>query len=141
MNMDNTLKQKDIAYLPSDKKIEVYKKKGAKIGDKVQIGLGTVLLGNLKRVEIGSGTIIGGYSKFVFEELKIGKNVKINNNADIRSTKIQIDDGTVFENYTYTFQTEIEGGGIGGSNLSLAIIGLIGLLGILGLILRRRHEE
>jgi acetyltransferase-like isoleucine patch superfamily enzyme len=87
------LNENKLINLSSIEKINYYKKAGAKIGKEVEIGLGSLILG--EKIEIGDYVKIGKNSRLEFTELKIKEKVTIGDNVDIRSENIQIDEKVI----------------------------------------------
>jgi acetyltransferase-like isoleucine patch superfamily enzyme len=71
-------------------KISSYRKNGAKIGNHVVIGKGTIIIA--KYLEIGDDTVIGNNSYVKADKFKIGRMVEIGNNVNIVTRKVKIGD-------------------------------------------------
>lgn len=79
-----------IGLLPSRLKVAYYRNRGAKIGDGVEIGLGSVLVG--EEIEIGDFTTIGFGTIIRGRSITIGQHVRIGSTTIIDTEKIVIDD-------------------------------------------------
>ena len=76
--MDLTLRESLIAFflaiLPSRLKVGIYRLKGAKIGKKVSIGFGSVVMAeNFSKISIGDFTTIQNFTIIICREVDIGK--------------------------------------------------------------------
>jgi acetyltransferase-like isoleucine patch superfamily enzyme len=76
--------------LPSDKKIELYKKNGAVIGRGVNIGSGTYIIAEY--LEIGNNTQIGDNCVIECNKIKLGSMDKIGSLASIRCRELIVGD-------------------------------------------------
>ncbi len=85
-----------IGLLPSFIKTMVYRLRGYKIGKKVKIGIGSVIIG--ENVIIGDGTKIGFVTPIIGRDIEIGRYVKIGSLSYINSSKIFIDDDARINN-------------------------------------------
>lgn len=79
-----------LGFFPSSIKKIVYKLKGYKIGKKVSIGFGSVIIGD--KVEIQNNTKIGFFTVIRAKKIKIGRFVKIGSLTFIDTERIEIDD-------------------------------------------------
>jgi len=77
-------------FLPSFLKIFVYRLRGARIGNRVSIGFGSVLVG--EEIEVGEGTSIGFLTVIRGKQIRIGRYVKIGSTSIIDTERIEIDD-------------------------------------------------
>ncbi len=78
-----------VAFLPSPIRIAIYKLNGSKIGKRVKIGFGTVILSN--KIEIGDNSVIGYFCRIKVNALSFGKYVSIGNFVKISVHKIRMD--------------------------------------------------
>ena len=78
-----------VAFIPSPVRIAFYRLAGAKIGKRVKIGFGTVILA--KKIEIGDNSSIGYFCKIKVNSLSLGKYVSIGNFVKISVHKIKMD--------------------------------------------------
>lgn len=78
--------------LPSRLKVWLYRRKGAKIGKGVSIGLGSIIIS--PDIEIGDETTIGPLTVINVRKLHLGKRVKIGSLNVIKTGKVSIDDDT-----------------------------------------------
>jgi acetyltransferase-like isoleucine patch superfamily enzyme len=78
-----------IALLPSPIRIFIYRLFGSKIGKRVKIGLGTIILSN--NIEIGDNSKIGYFCMIKVNTLSLGKYVSIGNFVKISVYKIRMD--------------------------------------------------
>ena len=82
--------------LPSALKVAWYRLRGARIGKKVKLGLGAVILS--KDIEIGDGTRMGMAANITCERLRIGKRADINTFVVINAQEVSIgNDVTISE--------------------------------------------
>lgn len=80
---DETIKD-----LPSDKKIDLYRKAGHSIGENVHIGLGSLIISN--KIEIKNNVHIGNDTIVEVPEVFIDEHTRIGSNCDIVASKIEI---------------------------------------------------
>lgn len=78
-----------MAFLPSPVRIAFYRLTGSKIGKRVKIGFGTVILA--KYIEIGDYSVIGYFCRIKVNSLSLGKYVSIGNFVKISVHKITMD--------------------------------------------------
>ncbi len=78
-----------MAFLPSRIRIAFYRLTGSKIGKRVKIGFGTIILA--KKIEIGDHSTIGYCCRIKVETLSLGKYVVIGNFVKISVYKIKMD--------------------------------------------------
>lgn len=88
-----------IGLLPSFLKKAIYRLKGYKIGKKVKISLGSVVIGD--HVEIGEGTNIGFLTIIRGKNIKINRFVNIGSLSVIDTPNIEIDDDTKINEQVY----------------------------------------
>lgn len=77
-----------IGFLPSKIKKIIYRLKGYKIGKKVKIGFGSILLG--KKIKIGDCTKVGFFSVFICKSCSIGEHTQIGSLVYFNVDKINI---------------------------------------------------
>ena len=91
-----------LCFFPSPIRICIYRLLGAKIGKRVKIGFGTVILS--KKLEIGDNSKIGYFCKIKVDTLSLGKYVSIGNFVKISVYKIRMDSRAIVSS-----TAEIEG--------------------------------
>lgn len=84
------LDEVQISKMPPEEKILFYRRMGAKIGENVSIGDGSVLLG--LNLSLGSESKLGSDCRIVCRQLVIGENVVVGDNVDIRGKSVLIGD-------------------------------------------------
>ena len=88
-----------IGILPSFIKKLVYRLKGYKIGEKVSLGIGCVIIG--KEVEIGNNSSVGFFTIIRANKIKIGRFVKIGALSAIDTELFSIDDDARINEQVY----------------------------------------
>ena len=88
-----------IGCLPSFLKVFIYKLKGYKIGKKVKIGLGSVIIG--KDVIIKDNVRIGFLSVFIVKDLKLDRFVNIGSLVYINTEKVELGEDTKIRENVY----------------------------------------
>jgi len=78
-----------VAFFPSPIRVVFYRLTGSKIGKRVKIGFGTVILAN--KIEIGDNSVIGNLCRIKVHTLSLGKYVSIGNFVKISVNKIRMD--------------------------------------------------
>ena len=86
-------------FLPSFLKVWVYRLKGYKIGQKVSLGFGSVILG--KKVTVGDHTSIGFLTIIRGEEITIGSYVNIGSVTFLDTPYMEIGDGSKINEHQY----------------------------------------
>ncbi|MBF0523103.1 MAG: hypothetical protein HQL24_08625 [Candidatus Omnitrophica bacterium] len=82
--------RREFASLPSQKKIEIYRDKGALIGEDVKFERGSCIISQF--MDIGAGTVFGENSVFQSKAMKIGRMCRFGDQLRVASTLLDIGD-------------------------------------------------